>query len=109
MFAPDGLAPLADRFDLVAAVRHGWARFAELVPGPVADAVFGTLRDPTRLVAVTDDQVVLLDWALATAGPTALDLVEFTVGCASHVDLPGAEVFAAAREAALSRHGATLV
>ena len=50
-------------------------------------------------IALTDDEVVLLDWALATAGPASLDLVEFTVGCASHVDLPRADVLAAAREA----------
>ena len=119
LFAPDRLAPLAERFDLIAAVRRGWERFAEIVPAAVADAVFGTLRDPARLVAtlgtapptlchgdawlvnvaLTDDEVVLLDWALATRGPASLDLVAFTVGCASHVDLPRAAVLAAAREA----------
>ena len=100
-------------------MRRGWECFAELVPGRVADAVFGALRDPAGLVAtlgaapptlchgdawlvniaLTDDEVVLLDWALATAGPASLDLVAFTVGCASHVDLPRAAVLAAAREA----------
>ena len=119
LFAPDGLAPLAERFDLIAAVRRGWERFAEIVPAAIADAVFGTLRDPARLVAtlgtapptlchgdawlvnvaLTDDEVVLLDWALATRGPASVDLVAFTVGCASHVDLPRAAVLAAAREA----------
>jgi hypothetical protein len=119
LFAPDRLAPHADRFDLLAAVRRGWECFAELVPSPVADAVFGALRDPDRLVttlaaapstlchgdawlvniALTDGAVVLLDWALATAGPASLDLVEFTVGCASHVDLPRSDVLAAARVA----------
>lgn len=119
LFAPDGLAPFAERFGLAAAVRRGWECFADLVPGPAAEAVFSTLRDPARLVtmmsaapptlchgdawlvnvALTDDQVVLLDWALATAGPASLDLVEFTIGCASHVDLPLDDVFAAAREA----------
>ncbi len=119
LFAPERLGPFADRFALVGAVQHGWERFAGLVPGPVADAVFDTLRDPARLVAtlntapptlchgdawlvniaLTDDRVVLLDWALATAGPASLDLIEFTVGCASHVDLPRADVFAAARAA----------
>ena len=119
LFAPDRLGTLAERFDLIAAVRHGWERFAELVPAAVKDAVFGALRDPARLVAtlgaapptlchgdawlvnvaLTDDEVVLLDWALATRGPASLDLVAFTVGCASHVDLPPAAVLAAAREA----------
>ena len=119
LFAPDGFAPLAERFDLVAAVRHGWERFAELVPAAIAEAVFATLRDPARLVAalgtapptlchgdawlvnmaLTSDEVVLLDWALATRGPGSVDLVAFTVGCASHVDLPRAAVLSAAREA----------
>jgi hypothetical protein len=119
LFAPDGLGSLAERFDLVDAVRQGWEHFAELVPGPVADAVFGALRAPARLVAtlgaapstlchgdawlvnvaLTDDEVVLLDWALATAGPASLDLVEFIVGCASNVDLPRSGVFAVARDA----------
>lgn len=117
LFAPDRLAALAERFDLIAAVRRGWERFAELVPAAIADAVFATLRDPARLVAalgaptlchgdawlvnmaLTDSEVVLLDWALATAGPASLDLVAFTVGCASHVDLPRAAVLAAGREA----------
>jgi len=119
LFAPDGLAALAERFDLIAAVRHGWERFAELVPAAIADAVFATLRDPARLVAalgtalatlchgdawlvnmaLTSDEVVLLDWALATRGPASIDLVAFAVGCASHVDLPREGVLAAAREA----------
>ena len=100
-------------------MRRGWECFAELVPAAVADAVFGALRDPAGLVAtlgaapptlchgdawlvniaLTDEAVVLLDWALATSGPASLDLVAFTVGCASHVDLPRAAVLAAAREA----------
>jgi hypothetical protein len=32
LLAPDRLGPLAERFDLIAAVRHGGERFAELVP-----------------------------------------------------------------------------
>jgi hypothetical protein len=121
LFAPDHLGPLAERFGLIAAVRRGWECFAELVPAAVVEAVFGTLRDPARLVAtlgaapptlchgdawlvnmaLTDEAVVLLDWALATSGPASLDLVAFTVGCASHVDLPRAAVLAAARAACL--------
>ena len=119
LFAPDALGPLAERFGLIAAVRRGWESFAELVPAAVAEAVFDSLRDPTGLaatlgaapptlchgdawlvnIALTDDAVVLLDWALATKGPASLDLVAFVVGCASHVDLPRAAVLAAAREA----------
>ena len=36
-------------------------------------------------IALNDDQVVLLDGALATAGPASLDLVEFTVDPDGHI------------------------
>lgn len=119
VFAPGRMRPLADRFALAGAVLDGWQHFGELVPGAIADAVLGTLADPARLVAtlrgapptlchgdawlvntaLAADEVVLLDWAIATAGPASLDLVEFSVGCASNVDLPRDRVLAAAREA----------
>jgi hypothetical protein len=119
LFAPGRLGPYADRFDLVPAVLRGWERFVELVPSAIAEAVLATLRAPERLVttlsavpatmchgdawlvnvALTRDEVVLLDWAIATAGPASLDLVDFTVGCASHVDLPRDRVLAVARDA----------
>jgi hypothetical protein len=119
LFAPERMAPYADRFDLVPAVLAGWERFVDLVPARVADAVLATLQDPARLAntlaaaprtlchgdawlvnaALNRDEVVLLDWNLATAGPAALDFVGFTIGCASHVDLPRDLLLAAGRDA----------
>jgi hypothetical protein len=91
----------------------------ELVPPAIAEAVLATLRGPDRLVttlrappvtmchgdawlvdvALPRGEVVVLDWSIATIGPASLDFVDFTVGCASHVDLPRDRVLAAAREA----------
>ncbi len=119
LFAPGQLKPHADRFDLVAAVLRGWERFVELVPAAIVEPVLDTVRNPERLaatlraapvtmchgdawlvnIALTPDELVLLDWGLATAGPASLDLVDFTLGCASHVKLPRDRVLAAARDA----------
>ncbi len=87
------------------------------MPADVADAILGTLADPSWLVATLrrapvtlihgdawlpnvafePRQVVLLDWTLATAGPGLLDALSFCVGCMSNVDLPREEVLAAVR------------
>lgn len=119
LFAPQRMAPHAGRSVLAAAVLTGWEHFARLVPAPVAGAVSATLGDPRGLVAalgaapptlchgdawlvnvaLTPDEVVLLDWGVATAGPASLDLVGVVVGCASHVALPREDVLAAARRA----------
>ena len=50
-------------------------------------------------MALPADEVVLLDWNLATDGPASLDLVDFVVGCASHVELPADVVLLKARDA----------
>lgn len=83
----------------------GWERFASLVEPSVADAVFALHDDPTPLtaalrrsqstllhadlwlvnLALLPDEVVLLDWALATEGPPALDLAIFLSGSAAHI------------------------
>jgi thiamine kinase-like enzyme len=52
-------------------------------------------RAPTTLVhgdlatvnmALDGDDLVLIDWAMATAGPGAVDIARFVAGCSSVVD-----------------------
>ncbi|HUR77537.1 MAG TPA: phosphotransferase [Acidimicrobiales bacterium] len=88
------------------AISDGWQRFFELVGGDVASAVASIHDDPTPLanamrrgpvtlchadlwpvnVALEPDQVVFLDWAIATAAPPALDLAVFLTGSASQME-----------------------
>ncbi len=106
VFAPHRLRRCGDDHGLAPLVERGWALFAEVAPGPVVDAVFGIHDDPAPLakqltesgstllhgdlwlanIALEADHVTLLDWALATNGPAALDFVWFLTGNASRVD-----------------------
>jgi aminoglycoside phosphotransferase (APT) family kinase protein len=67
------VALLDDSAPLVAALRRS----------PVT-LVHGDLA--TVNMAIDGEQLVLIDWALATAGPGALDVARFVAGCASVVD-----------------------
>ncbi|MGH9136198.1 MAG: phosphotransferase, partial [Acidimicrobiales bacterium] len=51
-------------------------------------------------VALESGLVVLLDWAVATAGPAAVDLAVFLTGAADHVDATRDEVIDRFRRAA---------
>lgn len=119
LFAPDRFVSLAADHELVPAVLAGWEHFVETVPHAIADTVLSTLRQPEDLAAVlasgvstlchgdawlvnmaiTRNEVVLLDWNLATHGPASLDFVDFVVGCAAHIDLPDDVVLSKARDA----------
>jgi hypothetical protein len=86
---------------------RGWEHFADLVEPSVAEAVFALHDDPSPLtaalrrggttmlhadlwpvnLAVLPNEIVLLDWALATEGPPAVDLAIFLSGSAAHVEL----------------------
>ena len=79
---------------------------ADAVPADVAEPLLGLLDDPAPLVtamqrapttlahgdlatvnmALDGDDLVLIDWAMATAGPGALDVARFVAGCSSVVD-----------------------
>jgi hypothetical protein len=87
-------------------VVRGWERFAEIVEPSVVDAVLALHNDPAPLatalrhggstmlhadlwlvnLAILPDEIVFLDWALATEGPPALDLAVFLSGSAAHVE-----------------------
>ena len=121
LFAPSTARPLAEQgIELMRLVLHGWELFAEEAPTDVADAVFALLADVTPLrealeagpvtmnhgdlatvnMAIEGDTLVLIDWAMPTAAPGALDVARFVAGCASVVDLSREELLAAYREAA---------
>jgi Phosphotransferase enzyme family len=108
LFAPERMRRhLRTGNPLPALVLRGWELFDDLAPQDVAVEVFDTLSRPERLaralagaplallhgdlwlvnVALGPEDVVLLDWGLATAGPAVLDFVTFVVGSASHIAL----------------------
>ena len=92
--------------ELMGLALRGWELFADAVPVDVADPVLALLDDPEPLVAALHrapstlahgdlatvnmafdgDDLVLLDWAMATEGPGSLDVARFVAGCSSVVD-----------------------
>ena len=104
--------------DLPKAILHGWECFESLVPRDVSAAVFALHRDPTALadalratgpstmchadlwlvnLALEEDQVTFLDWALATAAPPVIDLAIFLTGSAANMACSREEAIAAFR------------
>ena len=104
VFAPERIRGMADEGNELAGLAcRGWEIFAQTVPADVAGPVLVLLEDPARLVtalgegpvtlahgdlatvnmARDDDTLVLLDWALATAAPGALDIAWLLAGCSS--------------------------
>ena len=120
-FAPHRMAVLADEgIELAQLVLQGWELFQEQVDddvvapvmelladvGPLADTL---RRGPVTLLhadcatvnmALEGDDLVLLDWTLATAGPGALDVARFIAGCSSVVGLSREEMLATYERAA---------
>ncbi len=111
------LGSLAESEPLGRQVTRGWSRFADLVDADVADRVASLLVNPSPLIAalrqapqtlihadlwlvnlaLTPDEVVLLDWAIATEGPAALDLAFFLTGSVANVAAAPEDVVAAFR------------
>ena len=121
LFAPRRIRDLAaEGSELMALACRGWEVFADTVPSDVADPVLGLLDDVRPLVAALGsgpvtlthgdaatvnmafegDDLVLLDWAMPTAAPGALDLARFLAGCAQVVDAGRDELLAGYRAAA---------
>jgi hypothetical protein len=121
LFAPSSVRPLAEHgVELMRLVLRGWELFGEQVPADVADSVFSLLHDVTPLrraleagpvtmthgdlatvnMAIEGDTLVLIDWAMPTAAPGALDVARFVAGCSSVVDLGREGLLAAYRDAA---------
>jgi hypothetical protein len=105
--------------DLAAAVDRGWELFADLAPPAVVAAVERSLRDPAPLaaamskggvtllhgdfwlvnIALDGHVLVLLDWGLATLGPSPLDFITFCTGSMSNVAMSRDALLTAARRA----------
>jgi hypothetical protein len=121
LFAPATAQPMAERgIELMRLVLRGWELFVDVVPTEVAEAVLGLLEDAGPLqralesgpvtmnhgdlatvnMAIEGDTLLLIDWAMASAAPGALDVSRFVAGCSSVVDLSREEVLAAYRDAA---------
>jgi hypothetical protein len=115
LFAPDRMAPFVGSANpLAAIVIHGWEVFGENVPADVAEPVFAILADPRPLaealrarpttlvhgdlatvnMAVRDEGLILLDWAMPAAAPGALDIARFVAGCSSVVDASREQIIA---------------
>jgi len=108
LFAPHRIAAHADAgIELLALALHGWEIFADVVPDDVAAPVLDLLADITPLadalsagpvtlchgdlatvnMAIEGDDLVLIDWAIPTAAPGALDVARFLVGCSQTLDV----------------------
>jgi thiamine kinase-like enzyme len=128
LFAPHRMAELAEEGnELARAALRGWELFQEQVAADVAEPVMRLLADARGLaepllrgpmtllhgdlatvnMALEGDDLVLLDWTLATAGPGALDLARFVAGCSSVVALERDELLATYEQAAGPAYDAT--
>lgn len=106
VFAPRVIGRFSDEASLAAWCLAGWERFADLAPADVVDLVAAVHVEPGRLarpllrlggrtllhgdywtpnLAPTPGGVVVIDWALATAGPPVVEFASFLVGCAGQV------------------------
>lgn len=121
LFAPDRMTPLVGSTNpLATIVIHGWDVFSETVPADVVEPVFALLTDPRPLadalrsrpttlvhgdlatvnMALGDEELTLLDWAMPAAAPGALDIARFVAGCSSVVDMSREQIIADYAEAA---------
>ena len=101
-------------------VTLGWDMFGDKVPTDVAAPILALLSDVTPLasalaarpltlchgdlatvnMAFDRDELVLLDWAMPTAAPGALDVARLLAGCSSVLEPSRDEVLAAYADAA---------
>jgi hypothetical protein len=122
LLSPVTMRAITDTTDnpLPMIVVRGWERFPDLVPPDVAAAVRAVHEVPAAFAArfgaqpctvvhadaahvnvgFEESQVTLLDWALATWGPPALELVPYLTASAASVDVSREEILASYRVAA---------
>lgn len=121
LFAPVRIRALATQgSELMTLACRGWDLFADLVPADVAEPVLALLDDPTPLaralaagpvtmthgdaatvnMAFDGEDLVLIDWAMPTTAPGALDIARLLAGCASVMEPSREQLLAAYRSAA---------
>ena len=121
LFAPRRIRALATGGnDLMGLACRGWEIFADTVPPDVSGPVLELLDDVSPLAAALGTgpvtlchgdlatvnmafeghDLVLLDWAMSSAAPGALDVARFLAGCASVVAPSREELLEAYRQAA---------
>jgi hypothetical protein len=122
LLSPVTMRAITDTTDnpLPMLIVRGWERFPDLVPADVAAAVRAVHEVPAAFAArfgaqpctvvhadavhvnigFEESQVTLLDWALATWGPPALELVPYLTASAASVDVSREEILASYRVAA---------
>lgn len=120
LFAPARLSPYAGANNKLGEIAlHGWDVFFDVVPTDVGDPVASLLDDVSPLssallrcpctlthgdlatvnMAIEPDTLTLLDWAMPSVVPGAVDIARFVAGCSSVVDLSREEVIASYRAA----------
>ena len=119
IFAPDRIRPFVG-VGLIDAALRGWEYWPEVAPGEVGELVLDLVRDSHRLVkayasleqtllhgdlatvnmAFEGDQLTLIDWGIAAAGPGSFDIGRFLVGCAHVLDVTPDDFLAIYREEA---------
>lgn len=124
MLRPSSVHGIAGTSPLAGPVLAGWDRFADLAPRDVAGAVLRLLDDPAPLVAalaarpssllhgdawfvnaaLEPDRVTLIDWAIATWAPPALECTTFMVGAMSNVEASHDEILDDFRELSGDAH-----
>ena len=121
LFAPRRIRALATGGnDLMGLACRGWEIFDDTVPPDVSGPVLELLDDVSPLAAALGtgpvtlchgdlatvnmafdgDDLVLLDWAMSSVAPGALDIARFLAGCASVVAPSREELLEAYRQAA---------
>ncbi len=126
IFSPDVMRSLRGRGNpLPDWCLQGWERFAEIAPPDVADLVFAIHEEPGILaepltrragstllhgdlwlpnIALEPGRVVVIDWALATQGPSIIEFASFLAGSAGQVAATREEILEDIRRLMGERH-----
>lgn len=119
LLRPQTMATIDDTGGLAQQILRGWEHFHDRVDTEISNAVMAAHRDPAGLarafasapttllhadlwpvnLALDAAGVTFLDWAIATAGPAALDCSIFVSGAADHVDASREQIIATFRRA----------